>query len=369
MHADLDTLTTLPYDRRRRAAAATGTAAPSGFASSIRQFLIWLGASLAGMTALLYASGYLVTRAHLHMLGLYGFVEFDNNHSLQEGAKYLLAVAYNFAETAVLLSIALALGLALLAAPIGLTRWLARGRYRRQWRCLRVGWYRRVPATLRDRDHLRAAAYVGLFALLIALTGAALYPFYAPLCVADLLYHGGNISECAGNPELTALAESLRIALLSGHDAALAHSFDERLSQTLYLGVLAAVAWRVAQPWRRWRTWLTLPFVAVTTLFLLLLPMDYGVLKRPTVYPVIHAGAAYPLQSHQPVYLLKKSEDAFVLWDPAAQKVLWVPTPSLSRAEIVGMRDLFALTPGTAYTDVVATPATAIAASSTGATQ
>lgn len=38
----------------------------------VRAFVVGLGGALAGITAILYACGYLVTRAHLSLLGLYG---------------------------------------------------------------------------------------------------------------------------------------------------------------------------------------------------------------------------------------------------------------------------------------------------------
>src|SRR4030095_8888679 len=61
-------------------ASRPSDAVPVTIASRIKRFVLWLGGSLAGITALLYAAGYLVTRSHLHMLGLYGFVEFDNDY-------------------------------------------------------------------------------------------------------------------------------------------------------------------------------------------------------------------------------------------------------------------------------------------------
>lgn len=76
-------------------------------AAGIKSFILWIGGSLAGITAVLYACGYLVTRAHMNMLGLYGFVEFDNDHFLQEGAKFLIVAGYDPAVmTMIFLSIA-----------------------------------------------------------------------------------------------------------------------------------------------------------------------------------------------------------------------------------------------------------------------
>ena len=52
-----------------------GGGAPVSLLESFKSFLLWIGGTLAGITALLYTSGYLVTRSHLAMLGLYGLIE------------------------------------------------------------------------------------------------------------------------------------------------------------------------------------------------------------------------------------------------------------------------------------------------------
>ena len=79
-------------------AVLDATPEPIGIAKGLKGFLLWVGGSLAGITAVFYACGYLVTRAHMSMLGLYGFVTFDGDHFLQEGAKFLMAIGKELAE-------------------------------------------------------------------------------------------------------------------------------------------------------------------------------------------------------------------------------------------------------------------------------
>src|SRR6476659_1838473 len=151
-------------------------------AAGIKGFILWIGGSLGGITALLYACGYLVTRAHLHMLGLYGFVEFNSNHFLQEGAKFFLAVAYDLAAWAVLVftGIGIVLVPAVVASLIGKRRVLPLLERFAAWRELRRS--TRAPRIA------RGLFYGALFGTLIWLTGKSLDPFYAPLCISDLLY-------------------------------------------------------------------------------------------------------------------------------------------------------------------------------------
>jgi len=305
-------------------------------ATGIKGFILWIGGSLGGITALLYACGYLVTRAHLHMLGLYGFVEFDSDHFLQEGAKFFLAVAYDLAGTAVFVFtlIGIVLVPAVAASFLGKRRVLPLLERYAAWRELR-------RSTQAPRI-ARALFYGALFGMLIWLTGDSLHPFYAPLCISDLLYSQVNNNECASNPQLAQLSAPLKSALLAADTARLGETFGERLSQSIYFILLAAVAWRTVAPWRR-RGWLILPFLVCMGLFLMLLPMDYGVLKRPTVYPVLGltAGKDAEAWNGDTLYLLNKSDDEFVAWNASAHRIVWIPAGSQARAEILRMHELF----------------------------
>lgn len=305
-------------------------------ATGIKGFILWIGGSLGGITALLYACGYLVTRAHLHMLGLYGFVEFDSDHFLQEGAKFFLSVAYDLAGTAVFVFtlIGIVLVPAVAASLIGKRRVLPLLERFAAWRELR-------RSTQAPRI-ARGLFYGVLFGVLIWLTGDSLHPFYAPLCISDLLYSQVGNNECASSPQLAQLSSPLKAALLSADSARLGETFGERLSQTLYFILLAAVAWRTVAPWRR-RGLLILPFLISMGLFLLLLPMDYGVLKRPTVYPLLSLAADKDAEAWNgdTLYLLNKTDSEFVAWNASAHKIVWVPAGSQARAEILRMHDLF----------------------------
>lgn len=309
-------------------------------AAGIKGFVLWIGGSLAGITTLLYACGYLVTRAHLHMLGLYGFVEFDSDHFLQEGAKFFLSVAYDLAGTGVLVFTLIGMVLVPVVAVsfIGKRRVLQLLERFTAWRDLR-------RSTQAPRI-ARSLFYGVLFALLIWLTGNSLHPFYAPLCISDLLYGQLGNNECASNIELARLSSEVKAALLAGNSGYLSIQFGARLTQVVYLFALVCIAWQTVAPWY-WRGWLITPFLVSLGMFLLLLPMDYGVLKRPTVYPVLNlttddgAAAADSDASGETLFLLDKTDGEFIAWNASARKVVWVPAGTVARAEIVRMHDLF----------------------------
>ncbi|UNK50345.1 hypothetical protein MNR01_04760 [Lysobacter sp. S4-A87] len=309
-------------------------------AAGIKGFILWIGGSLAGITALLYACGYLVTRAHLHMLGLYGFVEFNSDHFLQEGAKFFLEVAYDLAEVSLLFftMIGIVLVPVVIGSLIGKRRVLPLLERFSAWRELR-------RSTQAPRI-ARSLFYGVLFAVLIWLTGESLHPSYAPLCISDLLYSDAGSNECIADGVPYALSLALQKALRTGDSVTLGSAFGERLTQAIYLVILTCVAWYTVARWR-WRNWLISPFVVSMGLFLLLLPMDYGVLKRPTVYPVLSitasddAGLDAAPTPGSTLYLLDKTDSEFIAWDATARKVIWMPSSTLSRAEIVRMHDLF----------------------------
>src|SRR5579862_5065714 len=84
----------------------------------IAAFSGWLTGALAGVGAILYALGYLVTRAHLNFLGVSGLFDQSNFFFVQEGAMFLADVAVIIART--LLSLVVVLGtIAVLLLVVG----------------------------------------------------------------------------------------------------------------------------------------------------------------------------------------------------------------------------------------------------------
>jgi len=58
----------------------------------------WLSGSLAGISAVVYACGYLITRAQLHLFGVSGFFPLSADHFMQEGAKFLVVIGQQAIE-------------------------------------------------------------------------------------------------------------------------------------------------------------------------------------------------------------------------------------------------------------------------------
>ena len=296
---------------------------PLGILEGFKGFLLWVGGSLAGITALLYACGYLVTRAHMTMLGLHGLVEYGNDHFLQEGAKFLFTTAYDVLRVSV--------PFVVMAGAVALVVLIARRLLRRtslasKLAPLRHGWF---------GNWWRQGLYVVLFMGLLWHTDLYIDAFERPLSVANLLY---------ADPAHTASARAGSAAelagwILSGDTSRLARQFEYLLYGGVAAAALAFFAWRVVAGWRL-RGWLVAPFVLPLAIYVVTLPMAYGVMQRPVRYPLV-TFAGYEPQNQGRLFLLNRAADAFVVWHESARRVVWLPSAGVKRAEVRGVGDLF----------------------------
>lgn len=299
----------------------------------IRSFVVWLGGSLASITAMFYATGYLITRAHLSMLGLYGVLDFDNDYIIQEGGKFFLVVGYATVSNVALPLLAL-LGPAVIAGMVA--RRLAGSRAQRWREQLR----KRVPG-FGAQGWMRLLAFVALFAAFLWHSEAFLRKFQNPLCIGNLLYANPGRAPCPASM-MQGSVERLKTALLVRDDTFLNNAFQELVFGFALAAVLAYLTWRTTLPWR-WRSWYVAPSLFATVLYLTLLPMDYGVLQRPITYPrialTLDEKPALPMTG--PLFLLHQTENEFVVWDASIRTLFWIPAGSVRRAEVDGTYDLF----------------------------
>lgn len=284
----------------------------------------WLSGSLAGIAALFFSCGYLITRAHMNLLGVSAIFSFTQEQYMLEGARFVADMVDRLARNALPL---LELTIMLLAAGFLLGQTRLRGLLE--------------PARLRASDFLkcrqtgcRAACY-GLLLLLLFLIKQHLAMFGPPLAVSDLLFlpaapSGTKGSEIAGY-------------LLSGDRDSLESWYFDLTLCVFKAALLLLLAWRLTQPWRL-RLLLTAPFALAFSLSVLLLPMSYGVLKRPVRFPsiVVNSENSMLASVRGELFLLDKTEDQFILWEAGTRRVLWLPRDQVLSAQIGKPRLLFA---------------------------
>jgi hypothetical protein len=307
------------------------SAAKIDLVAGTRSFIVGLGGALTGITAMMYTCGYLVTRAHLNLLGLYGLIEFNHDYILQEGAKFFLATAYSTGRE-ILYPLSIVVPIILPLILLGL---FLRDHARRGWDRL----HSRLPRLDIER-WLRVLAFVALFGALVEHSETYLDKFEHPLCFSNLLYTDADTPNCS--VPIAKKGDGLRDALFRSDKTILDSAFHELAIGLLQAIILAYLTWRVTIPWRL-HAWCIAPSFFATALYLILLPMDYGVLQRSINYPRIALTfddkTTFPVSG--PLFLMNKSAGDFVVWGAASRKLFWVPLASVRRAEVDGAYDLF----------------------------
>jgi hypothetical protein len=298
-------------------------------------FIGWLSGSVAGLGALLYAAGYLVTRAHLHLLGLDRLLVPGNERFIEEGANFFLVTGQILIHDCLSL-VALAIALVLIGLVVYALLWLCgfpgaratRSGFDRSWAALGT-LHARLPWSP------DISAYVALLLLLYVHLLSYLDKFLAPLDLSNLLYEDVSIPTTA-----TSMRGQLQRWLLDDDSRRLAGHFADLLLGELEAILFVALAWWVTRARVR-RSLMLAPFVVVFVLYTAYLPRLFGVLVHSTTYNRIvlrgeesGAGAAC-------VFLLHKTPDEFVVWSAASRTVVWVPKTHLQGAEIRQGRPLF----------------------------
>lgn len=300
-------------------------------------FIGWLTSSLAGIAAILYAFGYLIVRAQLNLLGLFGLFEYGHEHYLQEGAKFFVVLVMEFIGPTLFVWLVY-FGYILLASlifvvPLAVWAFAKRAALHRRLANMR----QKMTDVYKERPGLwRGLGMAILFVLLIVHFAANLGEFTAPLYISNLLY-GEQGTVNIQNPD----AQQIARWLVNGDAAKLKSHFSHLLFAGLEAGLLLTAAWYVAAFWRI-RFWLASPFIVHFLIYVIFLPMVYGVLVRPNKYPVITLNTvADQAGSRQSYLLLNKNDQEFIMWDSARKRVLWIPKQAIKYAEIEETRFLF----------------------------
>lgn len=309
----------------------TGIAEAIGIVSGLKGSLVWLGGSLAGLTAILYVCGYLITTAHTYMLGLHGLVDFGKDYFLLEGAKFVLAVVIGVAQVIIGPGPILAMAL---VTPLALAVILAKGPLIRAWNRLKE-WYE-PRSNVAWMTALRFSLYCVLLITCSVIAFRSLSAISFHLQISDLLYSAVDDATCKRE------AIGVRDALLCGRFAEPQLAFNRQLWSVITLMVLSSIAWHLVSKWR-WRAWLIGPLVFVTGLLFLMLPMEFGVLLKPTRYPLVlvqtEASAGHgPTRG---LFLIDRSDKGLTAWDPATRRVLWIPVGDVTRMDTLRVNELF----------------------------
>jgi hypothetical protein len=292
-----------------------------GIVGNLTGAIGWLASSLGVIGALLYACGYLISIAQLHLLGLGRLMSYGHDHYVQEGGRFLADTSSTAAIIVALFSPMLIILAILTFGATILWRKASAGHY---------GWMRRIaPLRARVAVAWRGAAYAILLFLLLYHYGDA-GEFGRPLTLGNVLFTDPS-AETA--PDLVKMHKFL----LTGQSDFFSAAFENTLLTYLAVGLLFLACHYVTSTWR-WRRLAIAPFVLIFALYSLLFPMLYGVLKSPVEFPVvmIWSGDGAKSAEGQRSFLLNLGEHEAVLYVAAERKVMWRRLDQISRLDVIG---------------------------------
>lgn len=276
-----------------------------GFVKRFGLFVGWLSGSAAGLAALLYALGFLVTLGNLNLLGINFFlIGFEPVFYISRGANFILYLAFELGHFLIVL--------APLVVIIPVLKWGFTAFYHR----LSMG----SPGTGRLIGRYRP------------LVGYGLLLGYLYLVLTRYLSRFSAITSVSGL--LLAPAEGFQRfppdLLLPWCDPLLAQA-QFRILFLVALGTLVVtlLAFKTTHDWRwhSWRPLLLTPFVVMALIFGLLVPVAYGSLLvgGQLAFVSIRFREGNTLNA----WFVSKAPEEVVVWDNTQESILWIPKESL----------------------------------------
>ena len=289
-------------------------------------FIAWLSGSLAAIAGILYAFGYLATLSNLHLLGLDPLIlSFDPQFYLQRGSRFTLYVVRLIFK--ILLDPLLIL---VVLAVFGLLIY-------RIWRERPI--LRKLEEGLKGLVRKISTWNSLFYALLLLVMLLHMLPTYGNLTnilnISNLLFEPAGSGAGAYDEETRAI----RDALVQRDDGGMASGIlRTKFLFSLFFFLEAALvfylAWSVASGWRL-KILMVSPFAFVLAMFLVSLPMIYGIIVLPNKYSTVRIS---PTDAQSGItgefYLLNKTSQAFLLWDERGERILWLPFKAVETARI-----------------------------------
>jgi hypothetical protein len=284
----------------------------------IAKSIVWLSGSLAGIVAVLIACGYLITIAHLNLLGLDTRVlKYDPQYYLERGGKFFFYILA-FVSKDILLPLFLSF---MVVVVVFLCCYLVLVR-----KLFSAG-FQRLAQGLKGHVERHATIYRMLvLLLLLGLLFSKSLPvldelYIKPLTVSNVLYDLGT-ADVIEDKTMAAIIQQ-------GHI-----HFNRVLFCLILATLLLYGAWKATST-LPFRMVMRSPFVIVFLTYILFLPMVYGVFIIPIEFsPIDLRMKNATLRQPAPLYLINQSPDEFIVWDCGQRELLWLPKNEVDRATI-----------------------------------
>ena len=285
----------------------------------------WLGASVAGLTALCYGAGYFVLHTHLTMLGLTGAVDIPTDQLLLEGGRFFYFTLAIFIEAAMVIA-AIATAIFLLGATAYRMPAIRESRA--------ASSIRRFVANERAR---RIASFVLPLAIIL-LVIFHFNSFYDRLTSLRVL-NGLAFGPVKAEPRT--LAAQVQPLILTGDP-----SDRDKLVNT-YIGLVRNYALFISIVFLVVHKGARTGFGRAANLLLILyailltasLPTAFAVLVRSPIYPA--AILVFDKAQWSSGLVLQRTDHDVIVWHPQTRHAATYNRDDVSRVTMVGERDIF----------------------------
>lgn len=286
----------------------------------------WIGASVAGLTALGYGAGYFTVHEHLIMLGFGDVVDVTNDDILLEGGRFFYLTLQQMAVGGMIIIVT--------ATAISAIVWAIH----------------QLPAVRKNRwvvavnRRTSSAGMRGLTSEMLPLAAIAIVvwhynSYYDPLSSILSLE---NLAFSAPRVESGTIATDVGRMILSGDANDRAALIDSYNFFVQVYALFIAVTWlivynRSSTLFGRAANFLFIIYTVILTAFL---PLAFAVLVRTPIYPV----ANVMLKSGQPTHglVIQRTDRGMILWNPSTRGAVSYSRDEVTGNEVIGARDIFA---------------------------
>jgi hypothetical protein len=278
--------------------------------SLLLKYLAAFGGVIGTLTAVLYGAGFLATRAHLNMLGVWTGVPIVNEEYLYQGGLFFLNSIFSLASV-IPFAVVLAGGLYGLKV---LLSWVLRGLSKLAMRIRRIGrlTVREARITSWRTERLKllpmnvSGTTLGLTCLTMVLVFGVPIFYGKSLSIQNLLFQPQGASE-----SVPWLAKWLQQHILEGRQGSLSYYYGLLVAGILMTGFLLWYVQRdIADVTHRI---LRLVLGTILIVQILLLPLNYGVLVQSVIYPRVLIDTQEV--SRTPVWLLFETSEEVIVYD------------------------------------------------------
>jgi len=289
----------------------------------VAKLIGWLAGALTGITAIMYAFGYLIAQTQLHLLGIDALLPSGREYYLREGANFFIVTGQKLGLVVLGLIALVVIG----CIPLSIltkSEKGARGLARMKERLLGTG---------QKHQWLWQAAILLLLVILLFFPLVHnLDLFRAPLGLSGLLYTAQDLTP---PQSLSSDSSTVWKWVSTGDTKRLNSHYYSLLIHFLFAGFLMVAVQRVTSSWPL-RSLIVFPFLLVFAIYLFLLPLNYAVLQKRIEFPVATLVSSFEKAStlSGQWLLLNKTEQEFILWDQVEKKALWIPKDKVVKVEI-----------------------------------